>query len=64
MAMKKDIKAWAIKLRGRNFYQGTEGNPFLYKTKSAALNVAMRIQQWESIHADPIRVRVRIEEIE
>ena len=30
--MKKDIKAWAIKLRGRSFYQGTDGNPFLYKT--------------------------------
>ena len=61
--MKKDTKAWAIKLRGRSFYQNTDRQPFLYTTKSAALNVAMRIQHWESIKAEPTRVRVRIEEI-
>ena len=60
--MKKDTKAWAIKIRGRSFYQGADGNPFLYTTKSAALDVAMRIQHWESIKAEPTRVRVRIEE--
>ena len=62
--MKKDIKAWAIKIRGRNFYQGADGNPFLYKTRTAASSVAMRIENWEAVQAKPIRVRVRIEEIE
>jgi hypothetical protein len=61
--MKKDVKSWAIKLRGRNFYQSTDGNPFLYKTRVAASSVAMRIRAYESILAEPIRVRVRIEEI-
>jgi hypothetical protein len=60
--MKKDIKAWAIKIRGRSF-RSLNGTPFLYMTKSEALNVALRIQHWESIKAEPIRVRVRIEEI-
>lgn len=64
MAMKKDMKTWAIKLKGRSFYRNEDGNPFLYTTKSTALNVAMRIQHWESIKAVPTRVRVRIEEIE
>jgi hypothetical protein len=62
--MKKDVKAWAVKLKGRSFHQSTDRNPFLYTTKSAALDVAMRIQHWESIKAEPVRVRVRIEEIE
>lgn len=62
--MKKDVKAWAIKIKGRMFYQNVDGNPFLYMTKSAALNVALRIQHWESIKAEPIRVKVRIEEIQ
>jgi len=62
--MKKDSKAWAIKLNKRIFYRNTDGNPFLYRTRTAALPVAMRIMAYESILAEPIRVRVRIEEIE
>tara|TARA_R110002126_G_scaffold122702_1_gene264552 strand:- start:4 stop:192 length:189 start_codon:yes stop_codon:yes gene_type:complete len=61
--MKKDTKLWAIKIKKRNFYQSTDGNPFLYKTRTAASSVAMRIENWEAIHAEPVRVRVRIEEI-
>jgi hypothetical protein len=61
--MRKEIKAWAIKLRKRNFYQNIDGNPFIYSTKSNASTVAMRIKSWEQISAEPIRVRVRIEEI-
>jgi hypothetical protein len=61
--MKKEIKAWAIKLRKRNFYQNIDGHPFLYSTKSNASTVAMRIRHWEEINAEPVRVRVRIEEI-
>lgn len=60
--MKKDIRTWAIKIRNRSFYQNVDGTPFLYSTRSAAMNVAMRIQTWESIEAKPVRVKVRIEE--
>jgi hypothetical protein len=62
--MKKDIKAWAIKLRGRSFYQDAKGAPVLYKTLSDASSSALRIRTWQEIKAEPIRVRVRIEEIE
>jgi len=63
MAIKKDIKAWAIKLRGRSF-RSLNGTPFLYTTKTAASAVAMRVRERNGILAEPIRVRVRIEEIE
>jgi hypothetical protein len=61
--MKKDTKAWAIKLRGRNF-RSHNGVPFLYTTKAQASAVAMRVENTSSVIAQPIRVRVRIEEIE
>ena len=64
MAIKKDIKAWAIKLKGRSFYQNIDSVPFLFSTKTGALSVAMRISSMDSILAVPIRVKVRIEEIE
>ena len=60
--MKKDIKAWAIKLRGRSF-RSFEGVPFLYRTKADASVVAMRVEKTSGVIAQPIRVRVRIEEI-
>jgi hypothetical protein len=63
MAVKKDTKAWAIKLRGRSF-RSFEGVPFLYVTKADASVVAMRVEKASGVIAQPIRVRVRIEEIE
>ena len=60
--MKKDTKAWAVKLRGRSF-RSLNGVPFLYTTKAQASLVAMRVGQVDGIKAEPIRVRVRIEEI-
>jgi hypothetical protein len=60
--MKKDIKAWAIKLRGRSF-RSLDGVPFLYVTKSEAAAIAMRVERASGTTAQPIRVRVRIEEI-
>lgn len=59
--MKKDIKAWAIKIKNRMFYQDVDGNPFLYTTKVAAEQVALRIANWESIKAEPVRVKVRVQ---
>jgi hypothetical protein len=61
--MKKDTKAWAIKLRGRSF-RSLNGVPFLYTTKAQASLMAMRVANVSGITAEPIRVRVRIEEIE
>ncbi len=60
--MKKDIKMWAIKLRGRSF-RSLNGVPFLYAKKSEASMVAMRAAEANGTTAQPIRVRVRIEEI-
>jgi hypothetical protein len=60
--MKKDTKAWAIKLRGRNF-RSLNGVPLLYTKKADASIVAMRVEKTSGVTAQPIRVRVRIEEI-
>jgi hypothetical protein len=62
--MKKDIKAWAIKLRGRSFYQNVDGTPFLFSTRTNASAVAVRLQNFDDLKAEPVRVRVRIYEIE
>ncbi len=59
--MKKDIKIWAIKLRGRSFLS-LSGIPFLYTTKLNASAVAMRVAERQGITAEPIRVKVRVEE--
>ncbi len=68
--MKKDTKAWAIKLRGRSFYQDTYGIPFLYPTRLAAMEWAEKIADRKNrnpANVSPstkvVRVRVRIEEI-
>ena len=60
--MKKDTKAWAIKLRGRNF-RSHNGIPLLYMKRVDAAAVAMRVEKTSGVTAVPIRVRVRIEEI-
>ena len=62
--MKKDIKAWAIKLRGRNFYSNNDGQPHLYKTLKSALIRSQALDFFDEVKAEPVRVRVRIEEIE
>ena len=63
MAIKKDMKAWAIKIRGRNFYQNIDGVPFLFATKKVASSVASRVETIGGTLAEPIRVKVRVEEI-
>jgi hypothetical protein len=67
--MKKDIKAWAIKLRGRSFYQDTYGIPYLYPTRIQAVMETERIADLKNrnpMNTSPsteiIRVKVRIEE--
>ena len=61
--MKKDIKAWAIKLRGRNFYSNNDGHPHIYKTRASALLRSQALEFFDEAKAKPARIRVRIEEI-
>lgn len=64
--MKKDFKAWAVKLRGRSFALDLRGHPLLFKNMASAKQYA-----WSRSHesapspvkAEAVRVRVRIEEI-
>ena len=63
MAIKKEMKAWAIKLRGRSFYQNLDGMPFVYHTKSAASIIALRVRSINSTPAEPIRVKIKVEEV-
>lgn len=56
--MKKDIKAWAIKVRGRSFLLNIDGMPVTFRTRAEA--AARFTAPW----IKPIRVKVRIEEIE
>jgi hypothetical protein len=62
--MKKDIKAWAVKLRDRNFYSNNIGVPHIYKTRASALEGCRYLEFFDHIKAETVRVRVRIEEIE
>lgn len=62
--MKKDSKAWAIKLRGRSFYLSSTGSPWTFTTKKEADNFAKNVERHYGTLAQPVRVRVRIEEIE
>ena len=62
--MKKDIKAWAIKIAGRSFYNNNDGHPHIYKTLKSALIRSQGLEFFDAIKAEPVRVKVRVEEIE
>jgi hypothetical protein len=62
--MKKDIKAWAIKIRERSFFLDPDGTPYLRTTCAEVQLRANYIRLYKDIKAEPVRVRVRIEEIE
>ena len=68
--MKKDIKAWAIKLRGRSLYQDTYNIPFLYPTRLRAMEEIEKIADRKNRNpantypsTSVVRVKLRIEEI-
>jgi hypothetical protein len=68
--MKKDMKAWAIKLRGRSFYKDSYNIPFVYPTRLHAMEEAEKIADRKnrnpmntSPSTEVVRVRLRIEEI-
>ena len=69
--MKKDLKAWAIKLRGRSLYQDSYNIPYLYPTRVAAMLETEKIADWRnrnpmnrSPSTEIVRVRVRVEVLE
>jgi hypothetical protein len=69
--MKKDLKAWAIKLRGRSLYQDSYNIPYLYPTRIEAKLETEEIADWKnrnphnvSPSTEIVRVRVRVEVIE
>jgi hypothetical protein len=61
--MKKDTKAWAIKIRGRSFYKMSTGGAVTLSTKQEAVIYAESITRRAGVMAEAVRVRVRIEEI-
>ena len=61
--MKKDSKAWAIKIRGRSFYKMSTGGAVTLNTKQEAVIYAESITRRTGVMAEAVRVRVRIEEI-
>lgn len=61
--MKKETKAWAIKLRGRSFYLSSTGAPWTFATKIEANHFAQNAARHYGTLAVPTRVKVRIEEI-
>ncbi len=68
--MKKEMKVWAIKLRGRSFYKDSYGIPYLYPTRPGAVQDTLAIADRKNrnpMNTSPsteiVRVRVLIEEI-
>jgi hypothetical protein len=61
--MKISTTAWAIKIRGRSFYKMSTGGAVTLTTKKDAAAYAESITRRAGVMAEPIRVRVRIEEI-
>jgi hypothetical protein len=64
MAVKKEMKVWAIKLRGRSFYLSSTGAPWTFATRKEAYHFAQKVASYQNVTAEPVRVRVRIEEIQ
>lgn len=69
--MKKDLKLWAIKLRGRSLYKDSYNIPYLYPTRLDAVEEALKIADWKnrnpmnrSPSTEIVRVKVRVEVIE
>ncbi len=61
--MKISTTAWAIKLRGRSFYKMSTGGAVTLTTKQDAAIYAESITRTTGVKAEPVRVKVRIEEI-
>ena len=63
MAIKKEIKAWAVKLRGRSFFLRTSGTPWTFESKKEADHFAQSYIENCGVFAKAVRVRVLVEEV-
>lgn len=61
--MKKDIRLWAVKLRGRSFYSTKDRPIWTFNTRVEALVFAEGITRTTGIKAAPVRVRIRMEDV-
>jgi hypothetical protein len=61
--MKKDMRSWAIKIRGRHFYSTKGMQCWTFNTRADALVVAESITRTSGVKAEPVRVRIRIEDV-
>jgi hypothetical protein len=62
--MKRDITAWAVKIRGRSFLLDSHGYPKIFSGLAIAEAVARQSQDLHGVKSEATRVKVRIEEIE
>ena len=62
--MKINTESWAIKVNRRSFYKHPVGGVVTLDTKKSALSFAEILMKNTAVLAEPVRVRVRIEEIE
>jgi len=63
MAIKKEMKAWAVKLRGRSFFLRTAGTPWIFGNKKEAYYFAQSYIEHYGVFAKAVRVRVLVEEV-
>ncbi len=63
MAIKKEMKAWAIKLRGRSFYQMSTGGTVTLGTKHEAEIYAGSVARSIGVKAEAVRVKIKVEEV-
>ena len=62
--MKINTESWAIKVNRRSFYKHAGGGVVTLNTRQDAMSLADTIARARGIKAEPVRVKVRIEEME
>lgn len=63
MAIKKEMKSWAIKIRGRSFFLRTNGTPWTFGNKQDADHFAQNYVDRYGVPAKAVRVKVLVEEV-
>ena len=62
--MKINTEGWAVKVNRRSFYKHASGGVVTLNTKKDATIFAESIARTTGVKTEPVRVKVRIEEIE
>ena len=63
MAIKKDMKSWAIKIRSRSFFLRSNGTPWTFANKQDADLFAQNYIDRYGVLAKVVRVRFLVEEV-